>query len=237
MSFTDYIIIVAFLFFGYRGAKKGLFKSLLGPISLVIATAASYIYYRQTHNILMSLAIATFGPFALNIGLTILLGIIQKITKKENKLSGFSQLLGALLNILWSGTILILSIFLITLLPINFSMIKNAKADIASSRIFAFIDQFLGNRMSRTNIAVKNLSDALEDPKKLKEIRASKEYKRLRNNETFQDLLNDDELLQQVKDKNYASLAKNPKVIKLLEDEEFVAELLKLNQKLLRQGY
>jgi len=48
---TDYIVLGALLLFFINGWRKGVLKTLLAPISMIIGCLGALLYYRQTHNI------------------------------------------------------------------------------------------------------------------------------------------------------------------------------------------
>ena len=63
--FTDLLIYFLILLLITRGALRGLGASLIDPISVILATSAAYFFLKNYHNIPVTLAIGILGPLIL----------------------------------------------------------------------------------------------------------------------------------------------------------------------------
>ena len=102
---TDYIMFVALLFFFINGWRKGVLKTLLAPIALIVGCLTAFLYYQQTHNIAITLSIGVFSPFVLRILASLILKLWDKATNKNIPPSILSKVFGSTLGVLWSEVI------------------------------------------------------------------------------------------------------------------------------------
>ena len=118
-SITDSIVVALTLYFLYRGWSRGLLRTLVGPIALLIGCLMAFIYYTQNHNIIMAFVISIVAPPILNIFFSLTLAVWHKMTKTENPVSPASRAWGAGLCALWGDVNILLIIILIALAPLN----------------------------------------------------------------------------------------------------------------------
>jgi hypothetical protein len=235
-AITDYVVLAAVLLFGFLGARKGVLKTILGPISLLITSLFAFIYYKTTDDLTVTLVIAILGPFVLKLLFSLIIAIFNKIANKKEKISVPGQLLGALISIIWSVTILVFSIYLATLIPLNNPLINKVQNDIFSSRTYALLNKLTGNKASSSAKKMSRLTDALKDPESLKKLEVSPEYLKLKQNEIFQELLKDEKTVKQLQEKNIAALMQNPKIQELLKNKEFINALFELNKSMINNA-
>ena len=69
----DLVVLLLLLFYAYRGWRKGILRSLIGPVSLIICGLIGIIHYDLNKNMITSLSIAIGGTFVLTIILSIIL--------------------------------------------------------------------------------------------------------------------------------------------------------------------
>ena len=119
ITITDGALLLISLYSFWAGWQRGLFRALLGPLSLGIATAASYLYYVATKQMIISLLIGLIGPVVLNIVLSVVLSVWNKTVNQDQKLSSVSRTFGGIFNLVWAdGLCLLVLIFLMVIPPL-----------------------------------------------------------------------------------------------------------------------
>ena len=233
---TDIIVVILLSFNFIRGWFKGLLRSLLGPISLIIASIASYTYYLKTHDFTLSLVMGILGPFAVHITLAILLKIWHKTVGNGKGLSIFSRILGGGFCLLWSGSILVLMLMLITMVNLNFSWVNKMQTDVLNSRSYTLINRYTGDRLPSQANGMQAMANIFEDPEKLKSLESTKEYKAIMGNEKIKSLFKDQKVLKQIQNQEIMKLLSNPKITAILKDEELIKNFFALNKKILEES-
>ncbi|VAW11774.1 hypothetical protein MNBD_BACTEROID05-1171 [hydrothermal vent metagenome] len=236
MTSTTDIIVAAFLcIFFLRGWFRGFVKSILGPLSLVAGTFLAYGYYAKTNKVIIALCISLFGPFIIQILLSFVFKIFNKILKNDSKPSMISGLIGGSISTLWSGAMLSLTILLIAFIPENFPKIKPIQEDVLQSISYKNIHKIAGDKIPSASLDVKEISAIFENPKKLKKLQSSKEYENLMEDTKFRDLMSDKKIQKDVEDKNFVALLKNPKMQAIMKDKNLVKKLFEFQKQLIDQ--
>jgi len=208
---------------------------LLGPISLMIGCGAAFIYYQQTRNIVISLAICFLSPFALKIFISLMLKIWDKATDKKVPLSIFSRLFGSLFNILWSGSYIVLFIISIGLLPIRFGWLEKIQDDVAASKSYTMINQFMEKKVPATSSDIKKLTAIFQNPDKLQQFQSTKEFKALMTDDNLKEIFSDKEIVEQIQNKDYGKLLTNPKIQSIFQNEQVLKKMFALNKKIMTE--
>ena len=235
MNETDFALATVYTIAFLIGYLKGIFKTILGPISLFLGTIISYIVYANNKNIVLALVIGLFGPFVIRLILTLLCkAFIETFSSDENKeMSSLSRVFGGIFSILWSGTLFTIFILLVTLIPLKFDAIVNIQDNIKSSKIVKFLGEFIRINDQDPVTAISNISDILKDPEKAEKARQTSSYKELVRDSSIRDLLRDKEVMKQIEEKDFAKLLQNKKVIALMEDPEAIKKIFAFQQELI----
>jgi len=232
---VDYVIIALFVFFFYRGWSKGLLGTLLGPISLVIGCIIAYVFYLQTQKFVIALLISIFAPFLINFFCSLLLKAMRKVKDEKNRLT-FGQMFGATFNVLWCGSIVILTLVLIVSIPVNAAWLQKIQEQITNSQSYTFVYHLFGENISNSAVNMRKVYSVYEDPERIRELQESKEFKQLMNNTKIQEVLKDEELVQNIRDKNFTKVLSNSKMQSLFQDKELLKQFLELHKELLKQS-
>ncbi len=235
LSITDSIVLALTLYFLYRGWSQGILRILLGPISLALGCLLAFIYYAQTHNIIMAFAISIIAPFILNVSLSFALTIWSKMTKSDKPVPTASRIWGAGICALWGDINLLLIIVLIALIPSNASWIENVRQDIFNSGTYSLVDQWTKHLVPKKSIDIRAVSQVFKDPDRMQRLQSSAEYKAVWEDKTVQKLLTDEETMQDIKDKNFTKLMANPKMQAMMKDPALVKKILDMNVKMMEQ--
>lgn len=236
---TDLIIggllILAFI----RGWMKGLLRTLLGPFSFIIGCFFSYVYYLQSKNLLVAVALSVVLPFLLEFILATLLSFFKKNDDKKNDhtapLFTVNQVLGGLVAVIWFWIIAALTLICIALVPANFPGVSKIQKDALTSRSYGVVRNIVGDKLSRSTDDIQHLAETLADPSKMQAIGSTPEFEELIEDEKLKAIFNDEETVKQIQEKNISKLLVNPKIHNLLRDPQLVRKLLSLSKQVIDQ--
>lgn len=237
ISFDVIIRIILVLFF-IKGWMKGFFKSLLGPISLIIGVLLSIAYYKESNNLFYSFLFSFFSPIIIRIALGFAVKVFSSSddNKKKKLPSLISSLLGACFCTIWNGFYIALILLIIGIAPIKNEKFQKVQNNILNSQTYNYLRKFTGNKIPTTTNDIKEVTSILQDPKKLEELRQSKEFKQLVDDEKLQTLLNDPETIRQIEEKDFGKLFSNPAIQEIMKDKELLKKFLEVNKKLFKQN-
>lgn len=232
---TDVIMIAALLYFFYRGWCKGALRTLLGPISMIVGFCAAFIYYKQTHNIPISLAICFLGPIALKIFISLMLKIWDKASDKKVSRSIFSSLFGGLFNIVWSGSYIVLLIISIGLIPVQLGWFVTIQNNVLASESYTMIQHFMKNKMPSASGDIKKLTAIFQNPDRLEQFQSTEEFKALVTDDNLKEIFSDEEIVELIQNKDYGKLLMNPKIQSVFQNEEILKKMFALNKKIMTE--
>jgi len=233
---TDFIILGALLFFFIRGWYKGILKTLLAPISLVVGCLLGFLHYRQTQNIAVSLSICVLSPFALRILVSLILKLWDKAVNKDKPLSMPSRVFGSIFGVLWSGSYLVLMLVLIGFIPLNVAWFEKIQNDVLASKSYTTIHRFMDKKTPSFSSRMKNISAIMENPAKLQHFQSTKEFETLIKDDTLKEIFADEELAEQIRNKDYGKLLANPKMQTIMQDEQLLEKIFALNRKIIEES-
>ena len=234
-SITDSIVLALTLYFLYRGWSRGLLRTLVGPTALLVGCLGAFIYYAQSHNIIVAFIISIVAPLILNIFFSLALAVWHKMTKTENPISPASRAWGAGLCALCGDINILLIIVLIALVPINAFWIERIRQDIFNSVTYSLVNQWTRHLVPEKSIDIRAVSRALKDPDQIQRLQSSAEYQAVREDKTLQKLLADEEIMRDIQDKNFAKLLANPKMQTMMKNPELIKKILDMNVKMMEQ--
>lgn len=234
-STTDSVVLALTLYFLYRGWSQGLLRTLVGPIALLAGCISAAIYYFQNHNIIMAFVISIVAPMILNILFSIALTIWNKTVNADKTISPVSRAWGAGLCALWGNINILLIIVLIAMIPSNASWIEHVRQDIFNSRTYSLVDQWIKHLVPKKSIDIRSVSQVLNDPNRMQSLQSSEEYQAVWEDKAIRELLADEEVMRDIRDKNFAGLIANPKMQAMMKDAKLVQKILDLNVKIMEQ--
>jgi uncharacterized membrane protein required for colicin V production len=223
MNVVDYILIGIVLLYALFGFVSGLLTQICGLLSIIFSLSVGYLFYEWTGNLLFSSLIL----IAALIGFRILIHIIKRIyfglRKKRPKLSFNSRILGGLIGSFKGGACASMALIFVYLFSGILGKVAPAITEhLEKSLFYSHLRQLklLSSVGTFKNIyfASKLLGEDLD-------IKLSDNYPvldELRNNPSFRAILEDEELLQSIQDKDYKKVLSHPKFLNLLNDKDFL---------------
>lgn len=226
---TDKIVFFLAIYLFWRGWSKGFLQTMLGPISLIIATILSYVYYVITRNMIIAIAIATLGPIILSIVLSMTIGTLLLAADKKN-ISLMSRFLGATINTVWGEFLLITGILMLLFIPLKIPLVLGIQGDIQQSwsylQVKTKVNEIFGQDMAGT-LDPEKLA-ILTDPKALENLGKTKEFQDIMNDPLIQDLLNDPKTTMAIEQKDIGKLMQSPKFIAITKNPDLLKKFLSL---------
>jgi uncharacterized membrane protein required for colicin V production len=233
----DLMICFLIVFYAFSGWRKGFFRSILGPVSFVICFLFAWLYFKRTHNILISFTISMIGPFLINQFVLWVMSIERDSQEDRSPIDLTSRWLGCAVTLLWGLTMSLLVLFLLAISPLKIEPIVFARQNIVKSFVFSI----LSSRLSRSSFALATdesnsttaastggKSVGLEDNSLVK----TAEYQDLITDQRIKDLFADPEVQQLIKDKDYMKLLQNKNFGMILDDPQLIAKILQMQNKI-----
>ena len=233
---TDLLVLGCSLCFFYSGWQKGLFRTLLNPISLVLGSIIALIYYNNTHDFLISLLIGIISPLLIHIIFLYLLKLVAKPWDKNQPGFSITRLWAGLISMLWSDSLLFLTLLFIALVPVKSTPFNRIQDNVTSSLTYKLVNQLTGDRLPTKSRNLEKMTQMLDDPDKVEAIRANPKFQEVLSDQRMADLFSDETTIQQIQNKNIMQLMSKPKIQAVMQDEELIKKLIELQQEMLKQA-
>jgi len=233
---TDLIMLGALFFFFIRGWRKGLLKTSLAPIALIVGCLLGYLHYQQTQDIAISLSICVLSPFALRILATLILALWDKAVNKGVPLSFSSKVLGSILGILWSGSYLVMLLITIGFIPLRAEWFAKIQKDVLASKSYTAVHQYMDKKTPSISSGIDNIAAIIENPSKLQRFQSTKEFETLIEDNTLKEIFADEELVEQIQKKDYGNLLTNPKIQSIMQDGQLLEKIFAMNRKIIEEN-
>ncbi len=205
MAITDLITLLLSVFLLMRGSSRGFLNSLLGPLCLILASVISILYYQATKDIVISLIIGLIGPLLLVFILKFFIRTLSGDIETSSTL--LSRLGGALLTLIWGWVFIVLTLFVLTLLPPLGKVTIAMHDDIVRSKSYLLVKP------------VEKLIFAAQPSNTTANKKASvtADAQSLAHDQRFQKVMQDPEIQKAVEERNFAKLMSHPKIMELTQ--------------------
>ncbi len=221
--------VLAFLFIGFfllSGWHKGLTKTIIGPLSTIICTMATFTYINQLGP-WKSLALLVFGPLVLSMTVSILLKIWNKLFDNNQSPLWFSRVLGGVISLLWGGAMVGLALILFGLLPPKIFGQAAWREDIISSYSYRLVYNSVFHRIQLFN-SLETLSATYDDFEKSAALQDTKEFAEIYHHPKIQKILADEKTVALIKQRDIVGLLTNQEVMAVWQDKELMEKFFKL---------
>ena len=238
-NIIDLIICFLIVFYAFSGWRKGFFRSILGPISFVICFLFAWLYFKRTHNILISFTISMIGPFLINQFILWVVTIERESREDRLTIDLTSRWLGCAVTLIWGLTMSLLVVVLLAVSPLKMEPIVFARQNIVKSFVFSLFSSRLPKSSlalatDQSNSATVIQNDGESSGPADQSLVQTAEYQDLINDARIKDLFADPEVQQLIKDKNYMKLLQNKNFGRILDDPKLIAKMLQLQNKMNR---
>ena len=232
----DLIVVCLILYYLFRGWSKGFVGSLIGPISLLLGAGISYMYFRQSQQMLTSAIISVFAPILIHITLSVVTNVSTYGMGKKPDPSLISSLFGSMISVVWSGGILIMLMLMLMVLPAQLESIGSIQERLTVSKSYQLVNKLTGNFSIYSSIPVQTFMGVLENPDQMALIAESEEYKAFISDDRIKALVHDEEIQQYVKDRNIAKMLADKRTMDILKDEDLLSKIFAVQRLIIEQG-
>ena len=226
MNRFDAVLIGVVAVSSIIGYSKGFVKEAFGIASVIISALAVYIYFKSGGSLLF-----LFQVFILvNIGLQVAFWVVKRLLKQGDANLSLSCRIGGGVIGFFKGAVFVL----IALAALRFfgAMIPAASYDInkytQTSTLYKISRVFNWPRVQETAESLKKNQGPLTLPPEA--------VNTLIKNDSVRAILEDEQLKEYIRQKDYRKILSNPKFVSLLNDKEFLKQAVALGLQQSRQS-
>jgi len=226
MNRFDAVLIGVVAVSSIIGYSKGFVKEAFGIASVIISALAAYIYFKSGGSLLF-----LFQVFILvNIGLQVAFWVVKRLLKQGDANLSLSCRIGGGVIGFFKGAVFVL----IALAALRFfgAMIPTAAYDInkytQTSALYKISRVFNWPRVQETAESLKENQGPLTLPPEA--------VNTLIKNDSVRAILEDEQLKEYIRQKDYRKILSNPKFVSLLNDKEFLKQAVALGLQQSRQS-
>lgn len=222
----DYIFIGIIIIYGLIGFLSGLLIQVLGWIELAAVILAGYLFYKINGNLLLLPLFVIATAVAFMIIVRLIKSLYLGPRDGGRKLLPYSRVLGAVLGGLRGavvGGFYLVSVYMLSVAILNNSPFTNNFIK------HSFFCSFIRHHDLTGNI---NIMEALGGNNNIfttdkdNNLLVNKNIiEKLQNNPSFKALLEDKDIINSIKNRDYKRLFSNSKFIKLMSDKEFLSQM------------
>ena len=226
MNRFDAVLIGVVAVSSIIGYSKGFVKEAFGIASVIISALAAYIYFKSGGSLLF-----LFQVFILvNIGLQVAFWVVKRLLKQGDANLSLSCRIGGGVIGFFKGAVFVL----IALAALRFfgAMIPTATYDInkytQTSALYKISRVFNWPLVKETAESLKENQGPLTLPPEA--------VNTLIKNDSVRAILEDEQLKEYIRQKDYRKILSNPKFVSLLNDKEFLKQAVALGLQQSRQS-
>ena len=226
MNRFDAVLIGVVAVSSIIGYSKGFVKEAFGIASVIISALAAYIYFKSGGSLLF-----LFQVFILvNIGLQVAFWVVKRLLKQGDANLSLSCRIGGGVIGFFKGAVFVL----IALAALRFfgAMIPAASYDInkytQTSTLYKISRVFNWPLVKETAESLKENQGPLTLPPEA--------VNTLIKNDSVRAILEDEQLKEYIRQKDYRKILSNPKFVSLLNDKEFLKQAVALGLQQSRQS-
>ena len=241
---ADIIIFIFAFFFFAKGWQKGVVRFSINFVAMILGTALSFYYFSATQSFLQSIAILIFGTIGFSVLLSILLKSWNKKFSRSKSPAFLSRILGSILALGWALWIMIAVIFAILILPLNSHFGQKIKTAISQSYTYTHLEyhvplfqKFFGSKTPAAKATTVSIAESFPiNEEQIEIFRSKKEFQNVYQNESLQKIINSDDLKEKIEKGNMTALMNDPKIQGLLQDEDFMKNIMGLYSTILQEN-
>lgn len=246
-NLVDLFVLLLLLFHAVSGYRKGLFKSLLGPVSFVVCCTLAWMYFKRTHNVLISLTISLLGPIFIKLFIPWIVDLNAQGTSEPSKESAkeINRWLGGVVGLVWGMLMAFLILLFVVINPSQDGPVFGARKAVVKSLVFSATFARLSSfsplvALTNPPESMDNVSAPVAQTDKgpaasPSAVSESALYQDLYNDPRIKDLLADPQIKELIEQKQYMQLLQNPRFAKILDDPSLIARMIELQSKINKQ--
>ena len=225
-NIIDYIFIGMVLVYGLIGFLSGFLTQILGWVRLAAVALTGYLFYKVNGNLLILPLVVIAAAVLFMIIARVVRSLCFSPGDEGRKISFYSRTLGAAAGGLRGalvGGFYLVSVYMLSVMLLNNSTFTNnfIKHSFFCSLIHGH--DLIGS-LNIVEALAKN-KDIFTTDKDNKIMVNKNIIEKLQNNSSFKVLLEDKDIMNSIKNKDYNKLLSSPKFISLINDKEFLKQM------------
>ncbi len=234
-------ILFIFIFFAV-GWHKGIMRFIVNILGMIAGAAVAFYYFTLTENLAQSAFLLIGATIALSIIFSLILKVWNKKVSKSKKPMFLSRLLGGLLALSWSFSLITLFFFAVLVIPTQNSSFMKIKSLAGESYTYAQLEHHIPlfgqffNLTSSSDSPSLSLTNIPINEEQIKIFSSSKEFQDVYKNESLQSIINDEDLKEKIESRDINALLNDPKIKSLMQDEDFMKDIMGLYSNVLQNG-
>jgi len=242
MTILDTVIIVLVVIFTLIGLLRGLIPQLFNLAGLVLAYFLASPLGALLEGIFPKLG---FGPTAAHLSSLILAGLIvyfavvlvghfinKQVKEAGNGLNWRNRMWGGIIGLVKGILIALAILFIIDAIPRQLPAGEGSQQQpLSTSPLLKAAHRI--NPLPDTEY-IQNATRVLKDAETIKKIQQDPDYQKLLQNQKFQDVLADKDIIEAIEKSDYGFLFRDDKLKKLVKDSEVRGLILKLVGKIIK---
>ncbi|MDP8217373.1 MAG: CvpA family protein [Candidatus Theseobacter exili] len=231
VNIIDWIFIAVLVIFALVGIIKGAILQLFNLVGLILAILVP-VYFCDDVTALFSSGSNTANTIVSIITWLVMFGIIlilfhylgKTLRKAIHGKTGrrwLDRIFGALFASIKGFLIIAIPVFIIGIIPESVSPdIVSFRQQLAESKIAAF---FLNhNLLDKLNVHgnIQRISESMDSESQLEDLIGEEKVEYLLHNEDFQQIMNDDVLIETLREGNYLAFIADSRVRRLMKDKD-----------------
>ncbi len=225
----DIIVLIIVILAFARGFSRGFLRSILAPIAMIVASIGAMIYFKATHDPIISLLIGLFGPLCIQLIVRLFIRTHSIVSGEKIEPSVISRFAGAGVTTVWALIFIGMSLILLAMIPAFNPTMTNIQNSVRSSIAFAPLKIFVP-------LEQKPKTSTPHRKRSVEEIAKDPDIQALYNDPRLKEIFKDRDIVAAIEQKNIAGLMTNPKIMALTQDTELMGKLMKIYAKLAEEG-
>ncbi len=221
------LIVICFTFFGMR---KGFWHYLLELLTLAFSSWISWLYYQENQRIISSFMVFAWVFLGLNLVRWLLL------RKRKPSYSLPSLFGGSILGFIQGTLIAAMVILPLGFIPTSSLLGVNMAGRLQSSRAYQMLNRLFPVQKLPVIRNISCLTQVSRSQESRDRLAEDPQVQELLKHKSFQAILSDPNAVKQLESHNLLQMLKNPKIIELINDGEFLEKMLKIDFKKVMKG-
>ena len=224
---TDIFVLLCVIYFAIKGWNKGIWRSLMGPLSFLISFVLSQFFFRRVPDLMTSILILMIGPLVFSVLFAIIIHFWEThVTLKEDP-STISRWLGGFWGIVWGMTVVMISLTALAIFSKHIFRSSIINDNIAHSYSYPYVEKFIKNKFPIVS-GLESLMIISQDPEQFRDLQTNPQFRSVYRHPKIQEMITDKKTTQQIQRKDLIKLLENPKIIDIWRDEELMRQIMGL---------
>jgi len=227
----DIVFLFLILYFMVSGLQKGFFSYLMEFLLVFVCVLGSWLYYKETHNLLYSLIILFLSPIILASIFKFLFHVNMEKAQhiKSPTISHLNNIAGGTIGFSWGVLWLVVISLVVNLIPLDKPVFLKLKDNVSNSYVLRFVKTIIPFKEVFVLDKLNSLGEIMRDPNALANLRQIPSFLVFMEDKKIQDFMKDRNALRQLQEKKILSLLDNSKFKAILEDAKVLKKFTQID--------